>query len=97
MNEVFTTPDARPYSVGPTPLIAASRIGLNAMPAPRPMARVPGRTSSGMLPSTGVRANSSSPMAIRPRPPTSGVRIPKRMTTLSDSSEAPPQITIDGR
>ncbi|HTI34137.1 MAG TPA: hypothetical protein VL422_10710 [Miltoncostaea sp.] len=97
MNEVFTTPDARPNSAGPTPLIAASRIGLNAMPAPSPIARVPGMTSSGMLPSTGVRANRSSPRAIIPRPNTSGLRIPKRITTLSDMSDEPPQMIIDGR
>ncbi len=36
MKDVFTTPDARPESSGPTSLIAAMSTGLNAMPAPRP-------------------------------------------------------------
>ena len=36
MNDVLTTPDASPDSLGSTSPIAASSTGLNAMPAPRP-------------------------------------------------------------
>ena len=45
MKAVLTTPDASPASVGSTPLIAASRIGLNVIPPPMPSSIMPGRTS----------------------------------------------------
>ena len=61
MNEVLTTPDARPASAGSTSLMAASRTGLNAIPAPRPSRIMAGRTSTTKFPSTGARAKSRSP------------------------------------
>ena len=61
MNDVLTTPEARPDSSGATSLIAASSTGLNAMPAPKPSRIMLGSTSTTKLPSTGARANSSSP------------------------------------
>src|SRR5204863_478644 len=61
MNDVFTTPDARPASAGSTSPIAARSTGLNAMPAPSPSRIMLGRTSATKFPSTGARTRSSSP------------------------------------
>ena len=61
MNAVLTMPEASPDSSGATSLIAASRTGLNAMPAPMPSRIMLGSTSTTKLPSTGARANSSKP------------------------------------
>ena len=98
MNDVLTTPDARPDSLGATSLIAASSTGLKAMPAPRPSRIMPGSTSIRKLPSTGARANSASPSAASSRPAASGVRMPKRMTILADSpSENAAMIRLAGR
>ena len=41
MNEVLTMPEARPESLGLTPLMAASRTGLKAIPAPNPSRIMP--------------------------------------------------------
>jgi hypothetical protein len=98
MNDVLTTPDARPASRGSTSPIAASRIGLKPIPAPRPWSTMPGRMSTAKLASTGARAKSRIPTAMSERPARSGGLMPKRITSLSDSAkEAVPQITVDGR
>ena len=68
MNAVLTTPEARPDSLGPTSLIAASSTGLNAMPAPSPSRIMLGSTSTTKLPSTGARAKSTSPTAASAEP-----------------------------
>ena len=68
MNDVLTTPEARPDSSGPTSLIAASSTGLNAMPAPKPSRIMLGSTSTTKMPSTGARAKSSSPSRREPEP-----------------------------
>ena len=67
MNDVLTTPEASPASSGSTPPMAASRIGLKAIPAPTPT-EIVGRTSITKLPSTGARASSSSATAISVEP-----------------------------
>ena len=72
MNAVLTTPEASPASSGATSLIAASRTGLNAMPAPMPSRIMLGRTSVTKLPPTGARAKSTSPTAARESPAASG-------------------------
>ena len=76
MNDVFTTPEARPASFGSTSLIAASSTGLNAMPAPRPSRIMLGSTSTTKLPSTGARAKSRSPKAASDSPTPSGILMP---------------------
>ena len=60
---------------------------------------MPGSTSTSTFPSTGARANSSSPTAIiSDSPATSGTLIPNRITSRSESSsEDAPQISVDGR
>ena len=68
MNEVLTTPEARPDSLGSTSLIAARSIGLNAMPAPMPSRIMLGSTSRRKLPSAGARAKSTSPTAASSSP-----------------------------
>ena len=85
MNAVFTIPDARPDSLGSTSLIAASSTGLNAIPPPTPSRIMLGSTSTTKLPSTGARANSSSPAAASSSPAPSGCRMPKRITIFADS------------
>jgi hypothetical protein len=84
MNEVFTTPDASPASLGSTSPIAASSTGLKAVPAPRPSRIMLGSTSTTKLPSTGARAKSRSPSAATPRPAASGSQMPKRMTSRAE-------------
>ena len=76
MNEVFTTPDASPASLGSTSLIAASSTGLNAVPAPKPRRIMLGRTSETKLPSTGARTKSTIPREATSRPTTSGGLMP---------------------
>ena len=68
MNEVLTTPDARPDSCGSTSPIAASSTGLKAMPAPMPSRTIEGSTSTTKRPSTGARANSARLTAASARP-----------------------------
>ena len=98
MNAVLTTPDARPDSSGFTSLIAASSIGLNAMPAPKPSRIMLGRTSTTKFPSTGARANSARPAAASSSPVASGRLMPKRMTIFAESpSENAPMIRFAGR
>ena len=98
MNAVLTTPEASPAWSGATPLIAARRIGLNAIPAPIPTAIVAGRMSIAQLPSTGVRASKRSASVISARPVSSGGLIPKRITSRSESrSEDAPQMIVPGR
>ena len=98
MNAVLTTPDARPDSSGATSLIAASRTGLNAMPAPKPSRIMLGSTSATKLPPTGARANSTSPAAARISPVPSGLRNPKRITSFAERpSEKAPMIRLAGR
>ena len=50
MNAVLTTPDASPDSSGATSLIAASSIGLKAMPAPKPSRIIAGQHVDGEVP-----------------------------------------------
>jgi len=64
--------------------MAARRIGFSAMPAPKPMNSMPGRTSTRKLASSGARMNSASPMASISKPAASGVRMPKRITSFAD-------------
>ncbi|CUI66736.1 Uncharacterised protein [Achromobacter ruhlandii] len=98
MKAVLTTPDARPDWLGSTSLMAASSIGLKAMPAPRPSSSIPGNTSAVKAPSTGARANSASPSAAISSPVASGPRMPKRITSLADSpSENAAMIRLAGR
>ena len=98
MNEVLTTPEARPDSLGATSLIAASSTGLKAMPAPRPSRIMPGSTWTTKVPSTGASAKSASPAAASSRPAASGTLMPKRMTILAERpSEKAPMIRLDGR
>ena len=98
MNAVFTTPDARPDSSGFTSLIAASSIGLNAMPAPKPSRIMLGRTSVTKFPSTGTRTNSARPAEARNSPVASGRLMPNRMTIFAESpSEKVPMIRLAGR
>ena len=54
-------PEARPDSLSSTSIIAASRSGLKAMPAPRPSSSMPGSTSTTMLPSTGATREQRQP------------------------------------
>src|SRR4029453_17886955 len=68
MNDVLTTPDASPASLGSTSLIAASSTGLRAMPEPKPRRIMLGSTSTMKLPSTGARANSANPAAASSSP-----------------------------
>ena len=57
-----------------------------------------GSTSVTKLPSTGARANSTSPIAASERPSASGSRMPKRITILAESpSENAPMIRFVGR
>src|SRR5207247_302012 len=84
MKEVFTTPEARPDSLGSTSLMAASSIGLNATPAPNPSRIMLGSTSVTKLPPTGARAKSTSPAPASSSPTVSGRLMPKRMTSLAD-------------
>ena len=98
MNEVLTTPDASPDSSGATSLMAASSIGLKAMPAPKPSRIMAGSTSTTKLPSTGARANSTRPTAASDSPVASGALKPKRMTSLAERpSENAPMIRLAGR
>ena len=76
MNEVLTTPDARPDWLGATSLMAASITGLSAMPQPRPSRSMPGRTCTRKLPPTGASANSASPAADSSMPAMLGARMP---------------------
>ena len=68
MNAVLTTPEASPDSSGATSLMAASSIGLKAIPAPKPSRIMAGSTSITKLPSTGARANSTRPTAASDSP-----------------------------
>ena len=88
MNEVLTTPEARPASLCSTSLIAASSTGLNAMPAPRPSRIMLGSTSTTKVPSTGARA-SRSPTPASDRPTPSGGLIPS-ITSLAEADRALP-------
>jgi hypothetical protein len=98
MNEVFTTPEARPESWGSTSPIAARRSGLNVMPPPRPKKSIGRRTSMVKVPSTGARAKRSRPRMKKPRPPTSGVLMPNLITRRSErNSDAKPQTSVEGR
>jgi len=72
--------------------------GLNAMPAPRPISNMPGRTSSTKVPPVGERANSSNPNAANSRPNESDARIPKRTTSLAETpSENTAMMMLAGR
>ena len=73
MNEVLTTPEARPDSLGATSLMAASSTGLKAMPRADSEQDHAGRTSTTKFPSTGARAKSTSPIAASSSPIASGV------------------------
>ena len=53
MNAVLTTPEASPDSSGATSLMAASNIGLKAMPAPKPSTIMLGSTSTTNVPVHG--------------------------------------------
>ena len=98
MKPVFTTPDASPDSLGSTSLIAAISTGFIAIPTPIPRMTIVGRTSTRKLPSTGARANSSSPSETRPMPTPIGRRVPKRTTRRAESpSENAPMIRFAGR
>ncbi len=98
MNDVLTMPEASPESAGSTPLIAASRTGLNAMPAPVPSRIMPGSTSATKSPPTGARANSIRPAAAASSPAAIGTRIPKRTTSSAETmSENTPMIRFAGR
>ena len=72
MNEVLTTPEARPASCGSTSPIAASRTGLKAIPAPAPSSSIEGSTSATKEPPTGARENSARLAAASSRPTVSG-------------------------
>ena len=79
MKEVFTTPEARPDSLGSTSRIAASITGLSAMPQPMPSSSMPGSTWSMKLPPEGATANSPRPAAASSMPPAIGSLRPKRI------------------
>ena len=85
MNAVLTTPDASPDSSGDTSLIAASSIGLKAMPAPNPSRIIAGSTSTAKFPSTGARAKRTRPTDASPSPTASGARSPNFITSLAES------------
>ena len=98
MKAVLTTPEARPAWLGSTSFMAASSTGLNARPAPRPSSTMLGSTLARKVPSTGARANSSSPTAASVSPIASGGRMPKRITILADRPiEKAPMIRLAGR
>ena len=98
MNDVLTMPEAIPASSGATSFIADSSTGLKAMPAPIPSRSMLGSTSTTKSPSTGARANSSSPTAAVSKPAISGGRTPKRITSRAETpTERTPMITLAGR
>src|SRR5215218_7831114 len=93
MKLVLTTPEARPASCGSTSPIAASRTGLNAIPAPRPSRTIAGRTWTTYSPPTGAKANSARLTATKPRPVARGTRMPIRITSRSDTRSEQNAIT----
>src|SRR4029079_1091678 len=96
MNEVLTTPEARPASLWSTSDIAAIRTGFIAMPTPIPSTTIVGSTSSQNVPSTGARANSARPIATRVMPTPIGRRGPSRITIRADDqSETGPVASHD--
>jgi len=98
MKEVLTSPEASPDSLGSTSLIAASRTGLKAMPAPKPRRIMLGSTSTRKFPSTGARTNSKRPAAASKSPVASGFLNPKRITSFAESPiENAPIIRFAGR
>ena len=92
-------PEASPASVGATPLIAESRIGLKPIPAPRPTARIAGQdVDEEVAVDRASRTRSSRPTAMSESPTTSGILIPNRITSRSErKSDEPPQITHRGQ
>ena len=98
MNAVFTTPEARPDSLGSTPSMAASSTGFKAMPAPRPKRSMPGNTCIQKSPCTGALANKTSPMAASNSPAISGTRMPQRITMRADRPSENAAISrLDGK
>ena len=95
---VLTSPEARPASSGCTSFMAASSIGLKAMPAPTPSNTIAGKTSTRKFPSTGARAKSASPEAAISKPAAKGPRIPQRTTMRADApSDMKAMIRLPGR
>src|ERR1051326_8487750 len=98
MNDVLTTPEARPDSSGGTSCIAASITGLSAMPQPMPRSSMPGMTCSMNDASFGHRAKRPNPAAESSMPATIGMRMPKRITIFADSQiENAAMMRLDGR
>ena len=98
MKAVLTTPEASPDSLGSTSLIAAISTGFIAIPTPIPRMIIAGSTSSQKFPSTGARANSSSPSETSAIPTPIGSRVPKRITIRAESpSEKAPMMMFAGR
>ena len=91
-------PDASPDSLGSTSLIAAISTGFIAIPTPMPRISIVGRTSTQKLPSTGARANNSSPSETNAIPIPIGRRVPKRITIRAERpSEKAPMMMFAGR
>ena len=99
MNEVLTTPEARPDSLGSTSLIAASSSGLNAMPAPKPSRIMLGQDVDDEAAVDRRAREEHEPERPRAAGPTaSGARMPKRITSFAERpSENAPMIRLAGR
>ncbi len=76
---VFTSPEARPESLGATSAMASVFRRGKDRPAPTPSRIIDGSKSTTYVPSTGTRMSQASPAVIIVRPVRSIVRPPKRM------------------
>jgi hypothetical protein len=94
----LTRPEASPESLGVAPDIASIISDGKPRPAPAPIRTIGGMMSTTYDPSTGVRANSSSPAPMNTRLGISVASGPKRMFSGPERrSDITPMTIVDGR